>query len=109
MSRMPGVLALGPGAIPFITGTSARTGRRRQLPPEVDDGQWRLPRGRQGMTLVAAALSSREIGEPVFVAPATAETHANGLGMLELGARDKRSTRGHPLRAGLVRAGEPSS
>ena len=55
------------------------------------------------MALVATGLTNDEIGERLFVSPATAKTHVNRA-MTKLGARDRAQLVVLAYESGLVRA-----
>jgi DNA-binding NarL/FixJ family response regulator len=57
----------------------------RPVVPGIDD---LTEREREITTLVAAGLSNTEIGERLFISPATAKTHVNRA-MMKTGARDR--------------------
>jgi DNA-binding NarL/FixJ family response regulator len=61
-------------------------------------------REREVMTLVAEGLTNEEIGERLFVSPATAKTHVSRA-MVKLGARDRAQLVVFAYEAGLVRPG----
>ncbi len=61
-------------------------------------------REREVMALVAAGLSNDEIGERLFVSPATAKTHVSRA-MVKLGVRDRAHLVVEAYESGLVRPG----
>jgi DNA-binding NarL/FixJ family response regulator len=61
-------------------------------------------REREVMALVAEGLTNDEIGERLFVSPATAKTHVNRA-MTKLGARDRAQLVVAAYQSGLVRPG----
>jgi DNA-binding NarL/FixJ family response regulator len=56
------------------------------------------------MALVAEGLSNDEIGERLFISPATAKTHVSRA-MVKLGARDRAQLVVAAYESGLVRPG----
>lgn len=61
-------------------------------------------REREVMTLVAEGLTNAEIGERLFLSPATARTHVSRI-LLKLGARDRTQLVVLAYESGLVRPG----
>ena len=83
---------LGPSATRQLIEEFVRRGvptRRhpvRSTPPESLAAL--TEREREVLTLVARGLSNQEIGEELYVSPATAKTHVSRL-LMKLGARDR--------------------
>jgi DNA-binding NarL/FixJ family response regulator len=80
----------------FVTRTAPRA--------ETPDLEVLTDREREVMALVAGGLSNAEIGEHLFVSPATARTHVSRA-MVKLGARDRAQLVVFAYESGLVRPG----
>ena len=74
----------------------------RPAPPELAD---LTDREVEVLTLVARGLSNTEIGEQLFVTPATVKTHVGRL-LMKLGARDRAQLVVMAYESGLVTPGD---
>jgi DNA-binding NarL/FixJ family response regulator len=77
---------------------------RARQPPKADDFNLLTDREREVTTLVAAGLTNEQIGDRLYVSPATAKTHVNRA-MTKLGARDRAQLVVLAYESGLVRPG----
>ncbi|MDI1462786.1 response regulator transcription factor [Catellatospora sp. KI3] len=82
----------------------AEYAQRSKRPRDTDRLAALTEREREVMALVAAGLSNDEIGERLFVSPATAKTHVSRA-MIKLGARDRAHLVVEAYESGLVRPG----
>ncbi|MBV1854487.1 response regulator [Catellatospora tritici] len=92
---------LSPGVTRRLIAEYAQRSRR---PRDTDRLAVLTEREREVMALVAAGLSNDEIGERLFVSPATAKTHVSRA-MIKLGARDRAHLVVEAYESGLVRPG----
>ncbi len=77
---------------------------RAKQPPTTTSLEELTDREREVMTLVAEGLTNAEIGERLFLSPATARTHVSRI-LLKLGARDRTQLVVMAYECGLVRPG----
>lgn len=77
---------------------------RAKQPPTATSLEELTDREREVMTLVAEGLTNAEIGERLFMSPATARTHVSHI-LLKLGARDRTQLVVMAYEVGLVRPG----
>ncbi|NUS74130.1 MAG: response regulator transcription factor [Corynebacteriales bacterium] len=92
---------LSPSVTRTLIGEFANKARVRRPTQNLDT---LTEREREVMTLVAAGLSNEEIGDRLFVSPATAKTHVSRA-MLKLGARDRAQLVVFAFESGLVNPG----
>jgi DNA-binding NarL/FixJ family response regulator len=92
---------LSPSVTRRLIGEFATRAKEPQRLPTLDV---LTDREREVMTLVAEGLTNEEIGERLFVSPATAKTHVSRA-MVKLGARDRAQLVVFAYEAGLVRPG----
>jgi DNA-binding NarL/FixJ family response regulator len=92
---------LSPSVTRRLIGEFATRAKEPQRAPALDV---LTDREREVMTLVAEGLTNEEIGERLYVSPATAKTHVSRA-MVKLGARDRAQLVVFAYEAGLVRPG----
>jgi DNA-binding NarL/FixJ family response regulator len=92
---------LSPGVTRRLIGEYASRARR---PPKTHDFDVLTDREREVVALVAGGLTNEQIGERLYVSPATAKTHVNRA-MTKLAARDRAQLVVLAYESGLVRPG----
>ena len=92
---------LSPGVTRRLIGEFAA---RSKAPPPAREMDVLTSREREVVALVATGLTNDEIGDKLFVSPATAKTHVNRA-MTKLGARDRAQLVVLAYESGLARPG----
>jgi len=96
-----GEALLSPGATKRLVAEFAAHAKQAPRSPVLDD---LTDREREVMCLVAEGLTNAEIGERLFMSPATARTHVSRI-LLKLNARDRTQLVVMAYEFGLVRPG----